>query len=152
MSDGSSFLAKLQVRASFCALVIFMYSCHKKSHTCTTKHSLQWRQNEQDGVSNDQPHDCLFNCLLRQRSKTTSKLRVTDVCEGNSPVASEFPAQMASNSENAFVWWRHHVLYGNIIIVSSTQRSLCVFTQPMRDNIPWWQVSPLGVDSVHQTS
>ena len=25
-----------------------------------------------------------------------------------SPVSSEFPAQMASNTENAYIWWRHH--------------------------------------------
>ena len=30
----------------------------------------------------------------------TSKLRVTGLCEGNSPVTGEFPAQMASNAEN----------------------------------------------------
>ena len=27
---------------------------------------------------------------------------------GNSPVTGEFPAQMASNVENVFIWWRHH--------------------------------------------
>ena len=27
---------------------------------------------------------------------------------GNSPVTGEFPAQMASNTENVSVWWRHH--------------------------------------------
>ena len=30
----------------------------------------------------------------------TSKLRVTGLCEGNSLVTGEFPAQMASNAEN----------------------------------------------------
>ena len=39
-----------------------------------------------------------------------SKLRVTGLCEGNSPVTGEFPAQMASNAENVSIWWRHHVL------------------------------------------
>ena len=33
------------------------------------------------------------------------------VCAGNSPVTSEFPAQMASNAENVSIWWRHHVIY-----------------------------------------
>ena len=47
-----------------------------------------------DGVSNHQPHGCLFNCLLRRRSKETSKLCVTGLCAGNSPVTGEFPAQM----------------------------------------------------------
>ena len=47
---------------------------------------LQWRHNERDGVSNHQRLDCLLNRLLRYRSKKTSKLRVTGLCEGNSPV------------------------------------------------------------------
>ena len=40
----------------------------------------------------------------------TSKLRVTGLCEGNSPVTDGFPAQRASNEENVSIWWRHHVL------------------------------------------
>ena len=46
----------------------------------------------------------------RRRSKKTSKLRVTGLCVGNSPVTGEFPAQRASNAENVSIWWRHHVL------------------------------------------
>ena len=71
---------------------------------------LQSRHNGRDGVSNHQPHDCLLNCLFRRRSKKTSRLRVTGLFEGNSPVTGEFPAQMASNAENVSIWWRHHVL------------------------------------------
>ena len=70
--------------------------------------TLQWRHNELDGVSNQQPHDCLLNCLFGCRSKKTSKLRVTGACAGNSPVTGEFPAQMASYAENVSIWWRHH--------------------------------------------
>ena len=70
--------------------------------------SLRWRHNEHDGVSNHQPHGCLLNRLFRRKSKKPSKLRVTGLCEGNSPVTSEFPAQMASNAENASICWRHH--------------------------------------------
>ena len=40
--------------------------------------------------------------------KKTSKLRVTGLCAGNSSGTGEFPAQMASNAENASIWWRHH--------------------------------------------
>ena len=29
-------------------------------------------------------------------------------CAGNSPGTGEFPAQMASNTENVSIWWRHH--------------------------------------------
>ena len=43
-----------------------------------------------------------------RRSKKTSKLRVTGLCEGNIPVSGEFPAQKASNAENFPIWWRRH--------------------------------------------
>ena len=70
--------------------------------------TLQWRHNGQDGVSIHQPRDCLLNPLFRRRSWKTSKLLVTGLCAGNSPVTGEFPAQRASNEENIFIWWRHH--------------------------------------------
>ena len=63
------------------------------------------------GVSNHQPHDCLLSRLFRRRSKKISKLRVTGLCEGNSPGTGEFPAQMASNAENVSIWWRHYALF-----------------------------------------
>ena len=73
--------------------------------------SLQWRHNGCDGVWNRQPHDCLLNRIVGRRSKKTSKLRVTGLCAGNSPVTGEFPAQMASNAENVSILWRHHVMH-----------------------------------------
>ena len=48
--------------------------------------------------------------FLRRRSKKASKLRVTSLCDGNSPVTGEFPALMASNAEYVSIWWRHHDL------------------------------------------
>ena len=69
-------------------------------------YTLQRRHNEHDGVSIHQPHD-LFGC----RSKKTSKLRVTGLCAGNSPVTGEFPAQMASYAVNVSNWWRHHEVF-----------------------------------------
>ena len=72
---------------------------------------LKWRHNGRDGVSNHKSHDCLLNRLFGRRSTKTSKLRVTVLCEGNSTVTGEFPAQMASNAENIFIWWRHRVFY-----------------------------------------
>ena len=47
--------------------------------------ALRWRHNDHDGVSNHQPRGCLLNRLFGRRSKKTSKLRVTGLCEGNSP-------------------------------------------------------------------
>ena len=72
--------------------------------------TLQWRHNERDRVSNHQPHDCLLNRLFGRRPKKASKLRVTGLCVGSSPGTGEFPAQMASNAKNVFIWWRHHDL------------------------------------------
>ena len=69
---------------------------------------LQCPHNERDDVSNHQPHDCLLMRIFRRRSNKTSKLRVTGLCEGNSPVTGEFPAQRASNAKNVSIWWRHH--------------------------------------------
>ena len=65
--------------------------------------ALQWRHNERDGVSNHRRLDYLFNRLFRRRSRKTSKLRVAGLCEGNSPVTGEFPAQRASNAENVSI-------------------------------------------------
>ena len=53
----------------------------------------------------------------RGRSKKTSKLRVTGLCEGNSPVTGELSAQRASNAENVSIWWRHHVLIPWLLVV-----------------------------------
>ena len=53
---------------------------------------LQWNHNERDGVSNHQSCDGLLSRLFGHRSKKTSKLRVTGLCEGNSPVTRKrFP-------------------------------------------------------------
>ena len=71
-------------------------------------HTLRWRHNEHDGVSNHQSHHCVLHRLFRHRSKRTSKLRVTGLCAGNSPVAGEFPAQKTNDVENVSIWWRHH--------------------------------------------
>ena len=70
---------------------------------------LQWRHDERDGVSNHHFH-YLLNLLFRRRSKKTSKLRVTGLCEGNPPVTDGFPSQRTSNEENVSIWWRHHAV------------------------------------------
>ena len=72
--------------------------------------SLQWYHNEQDGVSNHRRLECLLNRLFRHRSKRISKLRVTGLCEGNSPVTGEPLTQRTSDAEFFSIWWRHRVL------------------------------------------
>ena len=41
-------------------------------------------------------------------AKNISKLRVTGLCEGNSPGTCEFPVRRACNAENVPIWWRRH--------------------------------------------
>ena len=77
----------------------YFYFYRNKFSATMADVALQWRYNGRDSVSNHQPHDCLLNGLFRRRSKKTWKLRVTP---------GEFPAQMASNAENVFIWWWHH--------------------------------------------
>ena len=99
------------------------------------KKTLQWRHNESNGVSNHQPHDCLLNCLFRRRSKETSKLRVTGLCGGNSPVTGEFPAQRASNAENISIWWSHHVIIGSQISTGHCRKKTLQWRHNGRDGV-----------------
>ena len=69
--------------------------------------SLQRRQNKHDGVSSHRRLNGLLKGLFRRRLNKTSKLLLTGLCEGNSPVTGGFPS--ASNAENASIWWPHHV-------------------------------------------
>ena len=52
--------------------------------------------------------------------KEKSKLRVTGLCEGNSPVTDEFPTQRASNAESVSIWWRHLITYQERLRASSS--------------------------------
>ena len=106
--------------------------------------SLQRRHNGCDCVPNHQPHDCLLNRRFRRRSKKTTKLRVTGLCEGNSPVTGEFPAQRASNAENVAIWWRHHILQrswngGNTIPLCHTLQSSHECVCCIHFFISWWR-------------
>ena len=67
--------------------------------------TLCWRYNERHGVWNHQPPDCKLSRLFRRASKKTSKLRVTGLCEGNTPVTGGFPSQRTTNVS---IRWRHH--------------------------------------------
>ena len=110
------------------------------SPNCMYHQTLQWRHDERDGVSNHQPHHCLLKRLFRRRSKKTSKLRVTGLCEGHSSVTGEFPAQRASNAENVSIWWHQNEMrptqvswFNDEMTINITRRS---FT---------WIVSSAGV-------
>ena len=87
----------------------------------TIKMSSQWRHNERNGVSNHQPHDYHYHSTVylgADEKKTPKNPKAPchwPLC-GNSPVTSEFPAQMASSAENASIWWRHHGVAYNLIM------------------------------------
>ena len=99
----------LQIKVNFLLLEInnskinacdFFYR-YKYSRNCPKpqkRYSLQWRHNERDGVFSHWRLDCLLNHLFRLIWKKTSKLHVTGLCEGNSPV--NYPHKGASNAEN----------------------------------------------------
>ena len=89
--------------------ILWCYTFHK-FRDLTQNVSLQWRHSERDGVSNHRHLDGLPNRLFRRKAKKTSKLRVAGLCEGNSPVTGDFPAQRASDAEYVSVWWHHHAL------------------------------------------
>ena len=68
-----------------------LFDSLSKLATKRSSKSLQWRHNEHGGVPNHQRRDCLLSRLFRRKSRKTSKLRVTGLCEGNSPATGEFP-------------------------------------------------------------
>ena len=68
-------------------------------------------------------HTIVYSTVYsRRRSKKTSNLRVTGLCEGNSTVTGEFPAQMASNAEIVSTWLRHHGLQATTSVRESWQK------------------------------
>ena len=79
-----------------------------KTHSATLfLNSLQWRHNEHDGVSSHRPHDCFLKDLFRRRSDAASKLGVTGLSAGNSPLTGEFPAKRATQrTHNAIMTQR----------------------------------------------
>ena len=73
--------------------------------------TLLWRHNGGEFILNHQPDDYLLNRLFGHWSKKTSRLRVAGLCVSNWPETGEFPAQMASNTENVSIWWCHHEVH-----------------------------------------
>ena len=83
--------------------------------------SLLWRHSGRECVSNYRRLDCILNRLFRRRWKETSKLCVTGLCEGNSPVTSEFPSQSSNKAENVSIWWRHHDYASHVCGINTVQ-------------------------------
>ena len=62
----------------------------------------------------------VYSTVYSGADEKTSKLRVTGLCAGNSPVTDEFPAQLTSIAENVSIWWRHQF---NCLVRTSTNVS-----------------------------
>ena len=61
---------------------MFVYNCNIRCSTWNVLSTLQWRNNERDGVSYLRRLGCLLNRLFGHRSKKIPKLRVTGLCGG----------------------------------------------------------------------
>ena len=85
-----------------------LHTTNSRSHTIDP---LLWRHN---GVMASQITSLMivYSIFIQAQIKETSKLCVTGLCAGNSPVTGDFYAQMASNAENVSISWRHHGLNG----------------------------------------
>ena len=120
---SSVLLTALEVYTNhrWCAVEIELYTGNSKhiSVICSPYifNSLQWRNNERDGVSNHRRLYYLLNCWFRCRSKKTSKFRV--------------PAQKASKAENVSLWRRHHIVAGTKWL------QFCVEYNYQNDNGHW---------------
>ena len=95
--------------------------------------SLQWRHNLCYGVSNHQPHDCLLNRLFRHRSKQTSKLRVTGLCEGihrwpvNSPNKGPVTRKTFQFDDVIMLIWFRLLVLGVHVFKKRTQICVSLF-------------------------
>ena len=105
---------------------------------------LQWRHNERDGVTNHQPRDSLLNRLFKVQIKVNIKAPSHWSLSGE--FTGDFPAQKASNAENASIWWRHYAY--QCVWLSKAKRDLsrsdnytCLFYQTIA-HVHLWK-SPL---------
>ena len=76
------FILCTDMKDAICETVLMLVTVEVAAALMAT---LQWRHNGRDDVSNHRHLDGSINRLVRCRSKKTSKLRVTGLCEGNSP-------------------------------------------------------------------
>ena len=77
----------------------------------------------------------VYPTVYSGKSKNTSKLRGTGLCEGNSPVTGEFPTQRSSNAKNVSIWWRHHESLAYLRHVCTWDRGTAKYFRDRR-NIP----------------
>ena len=92
--------------------------------------ALLWRHDGRDGVSHQQTPDCLLNRPFQRRSEKTSKFRVTGLCDGNSPMTGEFPAQRANSAEKLHLMTSSWKILAVISMHSSPPKTHCFCIPP----------------------
>ena len=113
---------------------------------------LEWRHNGRDSVSNHQSHDLLTQPYIQTQIKESIK------APRQWPLCGEFPAHMASNVENIFIWWRHHELRtAHLVILAnlieySYQIILWVSVNPLCPNGDCFVVNALACYKLIETS
>ena len=142
LGAGTHFCEKFLLNSHECILMKFHFNFkhfHSRNYIWNCQlHTLQWCHNVCDGISIHWRHDCLLNHLLRHRSKKTSKLHVTGLCEGNPPVTGASPSQRASNVENVSSWstWVPTILLRPQILIFHPRE--CPFISCMWSLIEKW--------------
>ena len=79
-------------------------------------------------------YSTVFQAQIKENIKA---LRNRPLCEG---FTGEFPAQMASNAENVFIWWRHHAQSTKpmfILLCCCRKWRLCLFSGTLSGHLPW---------------
>ena len=66
-----------------------------------------------------------YSTLFRGRSKKTSNLRVTDLCEGNPPVTSEFPSQGPKCFRLMTSSWIYSPVFSRVVSIALGQTHDC---------------------------
>ena len=128
---------------NICVFLMSLFSTSNQTHLCgqitetrvNAGHFWRWGRNILGNQGQYKYNDVIMGAIAseinilaivystvysRHRSKKTSRLHVTGLCAGNSPVTDEFPAQGASNAENVSIWWRRRAIAVDNMTSSAT--------------------------------
>ena len=103
--------------------------------TCLDTYSLKWCHDERNGISNQQPDDCLLNGVFGRKSKKLqSHAYVTGVCEG----IHRWPV----NSPHKGSVTREIFPFGDVVMQRASSVCLACFPPPWRheDSTPHFAV------------
>ena len=110
---------------------------HKVFARCVQVTPLLWPQGEGDGVSNHRRLDCLISRLFRRRSKKTSKLSVTGLCQGNPPETSVSPPPTTHTHTHKRPVTRKMFPFDDVIMVTCHPRMNMTDSQSVTKEREW---------------